>query len=41
VEEIMTGGAGGDQPTAVSLDDLFNAAQGKPKTLAAGAGKKP
>jgi hypothetical protein len=42
VEEIMSGGgAGGDQPTAVSLDDLFNAPQGKPKTLAAGAGKKP
>lgn len=41
VEEIMTGGAGGVQPTAVSLDDLFNAAQGKPKTLAAGAGRNP
>jgi patatin-like phospholipase len=41
VEEIMGGGAGGDQPTAVSLDDLFNAAQGKLKTMAAGAGKKP
>jgi hypothetical protein len=41
VEEIMTGGAGGDQPTPVSLDCLFEAAQGKSKTLAAGAGKKP
>ena len=38
VEEIMA--SGGDQPTAVSLDDLFDAPQGKPKTLAAGAGKK-
>lgn len=41
IEEIMTGSSGGIQPTAVSLDDLFNAAQGKPKTLAAAAGGKP
>jgi hypothetical protein len=41
VEEIMGGGFGDDQPTAVSLDDLFDAPQGKPKTMAAGAGKKP
>jgi hypothetical protein len=41
IEEIVTGGLGGAQPAGISLDDLFDAAQGKQKTLAAGAGKKP
>ena len=40
VEEIMAGGPW-RSTYASSLDDLFNAAQGKSKTLAAGAGKKP